>query len=151
MKQQHLQNLKALRGFLAGVPQYKLDLSEYMHDCGTVFCAAGWIPHIAHFQKLGVMAGYFGEPILGDLTDVDGDEIDDTVNALFGDFADYCTDHGCRPGTATWHLLFSPRHNGLHDEAIMQAGEYMSDKDLALARLDYAIALMQQDQPENAQ
>lgn len=133
----HLENLTVLRDFIANT--CKLDLAFYTSECGTLHCTAGWLPHIEHFQKLGVLAGIAGEPTMEGYSI---HSISSVCNLLFGMFnasRSLCDEEG------TWWLLFSIYGASGWDEEL---GAYdangmrlMSDKDLALARLDRAIQI----------
>jgi hypothetical protein len=135
----YLENLTILRDHLAQVPEINLKHYRALTDCGTLYCAAGWMPHITHFQRLGIVDSVGGAPRLeADLAlrvraEIDPydqvDSIDLACNYLFGLFE----------GGHAHDYLFNSFGHGLWDRELLTDG--MTDKELALARLDKAIEI----------
>lgn len=128
----YLNNLIILRKHIAKRPVLRLatyttrpELAESLgHPCGTLHCLAGEIPTIPHFQDLGIVPGQVGSPGFAEAPE----EAGAALLYLFGQ------PEGCD----AWYALANTRAHGTWDNDF--AWGTMTDKELALARLDRAIA-----------
>jgi hypothetical protein len=127
----YIENLKAAIAAVEAQPE--LDLNQYrkVTDCGTLYCVAGLLPTIPHFAALGVV-GYIGGVGAPELPD--SRSSDDTLDELFGMFPD---------GDA-YNCLCALRKYGEWDEELLASGR-LTDKELALARLNKALAIRLQE------
>lgn len=131
----HIENLKA--AIAAVVAQPELDLGNYVTktDCGTLFCVAGLLPEVPHFQALGVYRSLWGDPMIGLFSE------NKSLNALFGEFGSFDA-YDCLCATRSYgawdhELLF-----GFYEDHCRTA----TDKELALARLNKALTIRQGEQ-----
>jgi hypothetical protein len=125
-----ISNLETLLEAVKAFPESNLDLGQYKHyreDCGTLFCTAGLAASMHEFNAQGVTFS-------GDFVRVNGEWPDETsdTNDIFG--------HGA------WKVLFAPHGCGSADKELgavevmyKSSTKAMSDKALAIARLEYQL------------
>jgi hypothetical protein len=145
----YLENLRILRAAVAAQPEEELDLSAWRRDsdfynlpepapgCGTHFCIGGLAAVMPHFRALGLEAGTAGQPRAPSL---DLRDEDSTLDHFFKPYPGAPENEG----TAYRHI-FSTWGAGVWDSEIREHwdcyhGVQPNDKELALARLDRAIA-----------
>lgn len=130
----HLENIDVL---IAAVEQQEeLDLSTFRsaHRCGTLFCIAGLIPTLPHFQALGVTANTWGAPAMNGAYHPVYNAVVDVIEKLFGNPLD---EH---INAWSFEALCERHGEGLWDEELgAEPGalgfDLPSDKELALRRL----------------
>lgn len=144
-----LANLHKARAVLETIPGDKLDLCSFKREspCGTLACAAGWLAMSPAFEKLLALVdrGY-GRFLL-----VQAKTGEAQVSGNGGYDFDWLDEHF---GPSAFVHLFEARGvgylDGNHPDAEEQDGEQawefpgVSDKDLALWRIDQQIAFVQE-------
>lgn len=137
----HIENLKAAIAAVEAQPELELSHYRTETECGTLFCVAGLLPEVRHFQALGVRRHRaWTYPELG------RKGVFATLHELFGGFgAAFDDDEGV--DSAYLHLCAS-RHSGTWDRDLLAGldGDHTTDKQLALARLRKALAIRQGEQ-----
>lgn len=116
-------NLVAAIDVMEQVPEENVELSTYF--CGTNACTAGWLATVPFF-----------------LEQVD---VEDQETAAFdisfkpGMWGDESLAYEGGEDDVTWYALFSAAGDGTFDKELHAKHGMMSDKQLALARLNYVL------------
>jgi hypothetical protein len=127
MTAQIIKNLEVAIDVLTSTPEEKIDLRLFAQDtpCGTIACAIGTLAMYPYFQTQGV--------ILTELPDdcycvsINGGSISFEGRFIFGE--------------GNMIRLFTVRGNGAWDDVLLAANPYMTDKQLAIARLQRQLAI----------
>jgi hypothetical protein len=136
--EQYLKNAREAERVIINAPEDRCDLMHYIQEsvCGTTHCFMGWLAVDPYFQNLGLRFNKAFIPYLQYADDVG------MVNAaadLFG--------HFWKDGLDAWEYLFAPRHGGLGDGGIFaEHGHDISDKELAIHRIEKWITLLEREQ-----
>ena len=130
MSNKILENLEVLRAAVAAEPTELLDLNafQYQADCGTLHCVLGLACTMPYFNEQGLRFGECNDPIM--CGSKSQDYFDQTHIYSFDKLF----------GGDSWIKLFSTAGNGWHDGKFGFTRRDMTDKELALKRLDAAIA-----------
>ncbi len=117
MNQLHIDNTRAAIKIIEAAPEEKFDLKYWRDEthCGTLMCAAGWCAMDPAFQAQGL--GFGKAETLGE-NSLDPNKLSD----LFGNGA--------------FRACFKPRYEGDLDMLLITTSPEISDKELALARLN---------------
>ena len=123
MNNKILENLEVLRAAVAAEPTDLLDLNTFQREtgCDTLHCTLGLACLMPYFNEQGLCADTFGAPV------VDGNFYTNihSFDELFGEGA--------------YGKLFTPAGYGMRDEQLGYVLQSMTDKELALKRLDAEI------------
>lgn len=144
--EQQIENLKVLIAAVEAQPELNLKAYRTKHGCGTLFCVAGLLPTIPHFKNLGVETDEMdgrGAPAMP----VKGFGIVDTVAHLFGYYGTF--DSGGLYQVDAFHKICLMRGQSKWDDELkVNRGtqwccvpDTITDKDLALHRLNKALAI----------
>lgn len=115
------ENLQQAIDIIEATPDAAIDLRDYVHPCGTIFCAAGVLAQHAFFV---------------DQLQVRSESLEGNASQLANDY--------CMWGPRPFIRLFASRGEGgggpgyCDEELYRQHGD-MTDKQLALARLYHAL------------
>jgi hypothetical protein len=142
-----LTNLHKAREVIAAIPEVQFDLKEFTSEgsCGTIACTAGWLCHDPYFQgfmKLGV--AYDGATYetlrVKDLSSADWLVRYDLLDDHFGaDAFDALFTARC-DGKFDWlHPLCEVVEDSYEPESVSATGELLTDKELALWRIDQQV------------
>lgn len=127
-----IHNLKKAIEILTAAPESRIDLLHYARatECGTLFCALGWLGRIPYFRSLGLSMQLSEEnqgntevtfTILLNRERPSGSKFDENLDAIFG--------------PESWASLFTCRGDSIYDNDLS-----LSDKEMALHRLRCQIA-----------
>ena len=115
------ENLQELHRIITAYPDDQLKLQKY-HTCDTIFCAAGLAATLPFFMdQMGVPPAH---------------PDDGNFNALACDLSELEEMWGYN----SFQRLFSVWRQGLYDEELLDNGGISTDKELILARIEYALA-----------
>lgn len=121
-------NLVAAIDVMEQVPEENVELSTYF--CGTNACTAGWLATVPFFLEQ---------------VDVEQVDVEDQETAAFdisikpGMWGDESLAYEDDEDDVIWRALFSPARMGTFDEKLRAKHGIMSDKQLALARLNHVL------------
>lgn len=115
------ENLQELHRVITAYPEDQLKLQKY-HTCGTIFCAAGLAATLPFFMD---------QMSLQPVPPEDGN---------FYTYASDLSEMEEMWGENSFHRLFSIWRDGLYDLALLDNGGISTDKELILARIEYALA-----------
>lgn len=135
-----IENLTKAIEVIESVPEERLDLHAYASDCGTMFCTAGWLAQDPFFKAQGMA---FKKMTIGRK-----EYVAQVVNEKYED-AHISTDYDERNtwvdtmfGPAAFYRLFTARDDGSFDSDIELEHENLTDKQLAILRLDQQLKVM---------
>jgi hypothetical protein len=134
---QVLKNLFTLLGAVQAQPEANFDLSSYARKepCGTLFCTAGLAASLPHFQSQGMaLIPWSTNTFMVEINGLDIDVREADTDKMFGPDA--------------WYSLFATYADGRRDESLGSgsygSGRAMTDKALAIARIQAQIAAVEQ-------
>lgn len=131
----YLENLHVLRDAVAAEPEHLFGLATYEDHthCGTLHCTAGLAATMPYFQAMGLHLVDGTPRIPGD----PGDQFlaQFALNTLFKAHPE----HDPKEDVDVFDYLFAEAGAGLWDRTLREDLGDVSDKELALARLDKAI------------
>lgn len=116
-------NLVAAIDVMTQVPDERVDL--HMYVCGTNACTAGWLATAPFF--------------LGQVDATDQEHAAYDISLKPGMWGDKSLADEDGEDNVTWYALFSPARMGTFDEKLRAKHGMVSDKQLALARLNHVL------------
>jgi len=146
-----IKNLETLLEAVKAQPEKQFDLSVFRQDtpCGTNFCTLGLACSMPWFQEQGYsfVPSPFGDGYF--ISSYQGQDVRDNLRMVDGTF-----------GEVAFGYLFKPAGDGDSDEALGYESSYvyddatgvgdlkanMTDKALAIARLELRIAQLKEEQ-----
>lgn len=139
-----IRNCQMALSILEAAPESRIDLQEYAREteCGTLFCALGWIARVPYFRAQRIFmvidddhrfnktsATYWPTAIVGGATvKPSGGEFSSKLDQMFG--------RGSRNQSA-WSSLFDIANESQYDD------EALSHRDMALNRFRQHIKLLE--------
>lgn len=132
------ENLQALRTYIASLDEATVMLDQV--KCGACFCLIGHAATMPHFRKQGLMISASGSLWLNDRpTDYEGPNLVPMFGATVNNGRGLFNPYTC--GIENYVELPGIGQRKVNEEDGFIAGQRVSHKELAIARLDYAISL----------
>ena len=134
-----LENLEVLRAAVIAEPEALFDLHAFARitDCGTLHCTLGLACTMSYFKEQGLRFNEFS--FFSPRMEGENHTTARSFDKLFGEFSydRLFTSAGC--GTRDKELGFERNY------FLYRIGQSMTDKELAIARLDAAIATYKEE------
>lgn len=143
-----IENLEILIDAVEQHPEELFDLSKYKQEknCGTLFCTLGLAASMPEFQAQGVEFVKRPEYSSSDVK-INGETAwyADTADGIFGPEAFSRLFEPADCGSMDAFLRYSPGFVEHCDDGDIQHGPNMTDKELALARLNKQLSILKEE------